>query len=94
MKAKIKTEQVKIVVKNWSGEEHEAKAPLIFNTFIGKMTVPFAKLNVPEGGDFPAQMDVYDADGEFARFSMVQVYASEPAWGEYRSAMTTLVVTK
>ena len=95
MKAKIKTEQVKIVVKNWSGEEHEAQAPLVFNTFIGKMTVPFKALNVPEGGDFPAQMDVYDAAGDFARFSIMHVYPDgDHPWGEYRSAASTLMVTK
>ena len=52
-----------MVVKNRVVAQHEVNAPLIFNTLIGKMTIPFDALNVPEGMGFPAQMDVHDAEG-------------------------------
>jgi hypothetical protein len=90
---KFDTAQVKVVAQTWGGEKIAGRAALTYETFTGALALPLAALNLPEGADFPPQIDLHDGEGGLARFSLLRCHGAAPhAWGEYRSGATTLLV--
>ena len=61
---------VRMGVTDDEGALREVQAPLAFSTWTGQLSASLAALGA---ASFPAQIDLYGADGSFERYARVEV---------------------
>ena len=82
--------EVRLSVKDDEGAEREVRVALAFSTWMGRLSVSLDALGA---ASFPAQIDVYGADGGFERYARVEIRAGG-SYALYTSGASSLAVLK